>query len=174
MTFQLTGYTRFLTIFLQLQKQSSDQTNQSSLELDHVTAHWTRADLGVVYLHRVASTRNPEYGGIIKKLGELIRVQGGTRDEELDLWTEPRDVLHQTKQDVRVKSAFVSLIHNHHTGKGVWQHGTGNWMEKGKRIHTYIHTYIHTSCPVLSCCKAAVRRSHLPVRATSSTWCTLH
>ena len=106
-------------------------------------AHWARADLGVVYLHRVASTRNPEYGGIVKKLGELVRVQGGTRDEKLDLWTEPRDVLYQTKQDVRVKSAFMSLIHNHHTGKGVWQHGTGKGIEKEKRVHTYIHTYMH-------------------------------
>ena len=74
--------------------------------------------LGVVDIYRIASSWYPEDGSIIKELGELVRVEGGTGDEELHVWAKPGNVLYQTKEDVCVECTLMSLINNDDTAEG--------------------------------------------------------
>eukprot|EP00982_Pelagococcus_subviridis_P007730 30718-Pelagococcus_subviridis.AAC.3 len=65
-------------------------------------------------VHRVPPTGNAEDGREVKVLAELFRVQRRGGDEELNLRPEPRDVLHQSEQHVRVQRALVRFVHHHH------------------------------------------------------------
>ena len=50
----------------------------------------------------------------LRELGDIKRCAG---DEDLELRSEPGNVFHQTKQDVSVEGALVSLVNDHHTAR---------------------------------------------------------
>mmetsp|Transcript_6507 Transcript_6507/g.18711 ORF Transcript_6507/g.18711 Transcript_6507/m.18711 type:complete len:883 (-) Transcript_6507:1046-3694(-) len=70
--------------------------------------------LGVEDVHRIPTSGDPEDGGVIEVLAELLGVQGGAGDEELDVGPEASNVLDQAEQNVRVQRALVGLVHHHH------------------------------------------------------------
>jgi hypothetical protein len=50
----------------------------------------------------IPSTRHLEDWRVIEVVAELLRVQRGGRDENLDVGTEARDILDQTEQHIRM------------------------------------------------------------------------
>lgn len=71
--------------------------------------------LGVVDVNRVAPAGHSKDGSMVEELAEVLGVQGGRGDEQLEVGPEASQILDKAKQDVRVKRPFVSLIDHHHT-----------------------------------------------------------
>ena len=63
----------------------------------------------------IPSARDAEDGGIVEVLRELLSVECGARDEELDVRPFASNVLHETEEDIRVQRALMSFVHHHHT-----------------------------------------------------------
>ena len=68
---------------------------------------------GVQNVHGVPAPGDPENRGVVKVLTELLGIQGGAGNQQLQVGSEPGDVFHQAKQDVSVQRTLVSLIHHH-------------------------------------------------------------
>lgn len=66
-------------------------------------------------INRESPAWDPEHRRIIKEAREAFRVQSGAGDQNLQVWSEPGDVLNQTKQDVRVERSLMGLIYDDHT-----------------------------------------------------------
>ena len=71
--------------------------------------------LGVVDVNWIAPARDSEDGGMIKELAEVLGVQCGGGDEQLEVWSEAGQILDKAKQDVCMKRALMSFINHHHT-----------------------------------------------------------
>lgn len=63
---------------------------------------------------RVTPPGDAEDRGVVKVLAELLCVEGGGGDEELDVGPEAGDVLHEAEQYVCVEGPLVCLVHHHH------------------------------------------------------------
>ncbi len=65
-----------------------------------------------------------EDGGIVKVVGELLRIQRGGGDEDFDVRPKARDVLDQPEQHICVQRALVRLVDHHHAAlhgrQGIW------------------------------------------------------
>merc|ERR1719458_1605493 len=86
------------------------------------------------------STGNPEDGGIVKELAELLSVQGGGGDQKLEVWPKSGDVLDQTEKNVSVEGPLVRLINYHHLiGGEVWL------AQKLPEQHSVRHIFDHCS-----------------------------
>ena len=73
--------------------------------------------LGVVDVNRVPPARNSEDGSVVKELAEVLGIQGCRRDEQLEVWPEPGQILDQPEQDICVECPLMRLIDHHHTAK---------------------------------------------------------
>ena len=71
--------------------------------------------LGVVDVNWVASARDSKDGGVVKELAEVLGIQRGRGDEQLEVWSEASQILDKAKQDICVKCALMSFVDHHHT-----------------------------------------------------------
>lgn len=58
--------------------------------------------LGVVDVNRVAPPRHSEDGSMVKELAEVLGIQGGGGDEQLEVRSKACQILDQAEKDVCV------------------------------------------------------------------------
>ena len=71
--------------------------------------------LGVVDVHRVTPPWHSEDWGMVKELAEVLCIQCGRGDEQLEVWPESGQVLDQPKQHICVERPLMCLVNHHHT-----------------------------------------------------------
>jgi hypothetical protein len=69
--------------------------------------------LGVVDVHRIPSSGYFKHRRVVPVPRELIRVERGAGDENLDVRTVTSDVFDQAEEDVGVQSALVGFVDDH-------------------------------------------------------------